>query len=273
MQFRSHLGRDIDIRHTPNVLIVAITLLAGAIAGIAWLNDGPAEAMFFAPAYAFVTWALLREIDPDHNWTALVSAVIAGGWILTGGAQVSVLALGILIVAARIVTESTGRRPLVTDLVAVLLAALAGYTVEGWVAAFGLAIALYLDDRFTETSRPVQIWVSAGLAAAATLVATLTGAFPETLPRVDPILALSSGALALILVVRDPAEPITQVDARHKAFLRQDRLHSSRSLIGVLVFAMSLVTGDDAAGMVPPLAALFIIVISNEVELVRRRRL
>jgi len=273
MQFRSHLGRDIDIRHTPNLLIVAITLLAGGIALIAWLNDGPPEAIFFAPTYAFVTWALVREIDPDHNWTALVSAIIAAGWIFTGGAQVSVLALGVLIVVARIVTESTGRRPLLTDLIAVLLAAVAGYTVEGWVAAFGLAIALYLDDRFTESSRPIQIWVSAGLAAGATLVATLTDAFPETLPRVDPVVALAAGALALILVVRDPAEPITQVDARHKAFLRQDRLHASRSLTGILVFAMGLLTGDSARGMVPALAALLMVVVSNEVELVRRRRL
>lgn len=273
MQFRSHLGRDIDLRHLPNLLLIAITLLAGGIALLYWLNGGPAEAIFFAPAYGFTTWALLREIDPDHNWTALVSAILAAAWVLTGGARVSVLALGVLIVVGRVVTESTGRRPLVTDLVALLLAAAAGYTAEGWVAAFGLAIALYLDDRFTETRRPAQVWVSAGIAAGATLVATLTSAFPETLPRVNPAIALAAGAMALVLVLRDPAEPITQVDARHKAFLRQDRLHASRSLVGVLVFAMSLATGEDAHGLVPTLAALLIVVVSNEIELVRRRSL
>ena len=273
MQFRSHLGRDIDMRHPPNVLVIAVTLLSGSIALVLWLTGGPAEAIFFAPAYAFVSWALLREIDPDHNLTALVAAVLAAGWILIGGGQVSVLALGVLIVVGRIVTESTGRRPLVTDLVALLLAALAGYTVEGWVAAFGLAIALYLDERFTGHARRIQIWISAGIAAGATLVATLTDAFPEPVPQVQPVLTLAAGVLALILVLRDPAEPITQVDARHKAFLRPDRLHASRSLVGVLVFAMSLFSGESAEGMVPTLAALLLIVVSNEVELVRRRRL
>ncbi len=273
MPFRSHLGRDIDVRHAPNVLIIAITLLTGGVALLMWMNDGPAEAIFFAPAYAFVTWALLREIDPDHNWTALVSAVVAAVWILTGGAQIAVLALGVLIVVGRVVTESTGRRPLLTDLVALLLAGLTAYTVEGWVAAFGLAVALYLDDRFAENPRPIQIWVSAGVAAGATLVATLTDAFPETLPGVHPVIAIVAGVLALALVVREPAEPISQVDARHKSFLRQDRLHASRSLSGVLIFAMSLLTGDNAEGLVPTLAALLLVLISNEVELVRRRRL
>ena len=273
MQFRSHLGRDIDIRYPPNVLMIAVALLAGVAAVVAWLNDGPAEAVFLAPAYAFVTWALLREVDPDHNWTALTAAVVAAVWILAGGVHVSVLALGVLIVVGRLVTESTGRRPLVTDLLALLLAALAGYTVEGWIAAFGLAIAVYLDDRFTEQKHPIQIWVSAGIAAAATLVASMVNAFPDTLPEVDPIIVMAAGALALILVVRDPAEPITQVDARHKAFLRQDRLHAARSLSGVLVFGMSLLTGENAEGLVPTMAGLLIVIVSNEVEVIRRRRL
>jgi hypothetical protein len=160
-----------------------------------------------------------------------------------------------------------------TDLVALLIAGLAAYRVEGWVAAFGLAIALYLDDRFAESPRPAQIWVSAGIAAGATLMATLTDAFPDTVPGIHPVIAIVAGTLALALVVREPAEPISQVDARHKSFMSQDRLHASRSLLGVLVFAISLLTGDNAEGLVPTLAALLLVVISNEVELVRRRKL
>lgn len=273
MRFRSHLGRDIDIRSLSNVLMIAVALLAGAVAVVLWLDDGPAGPIFFAPAYAVVTWALMREVDPDHNWAALVASVLAAGWILAGGSQVSVLALGVLILAGRLVTESTGRRPLVTDLIALLLAALAAFTVEGWIAAFGLAIALYLDDRFTELSHPVQIWVSAGIAAGATLVATLTDAFPDTPPAVRPIIVIAAGVLALVLVLRDPVEPITQVDARHKSFLSQDRLHASRSLVAILVFAMSLLTGAIAEGLIPTMAGLLIIIVSNEIELVRRRRL
>lgn len=270
MPIRSHLGRPLDIRLRSNLILIAIVLLTGAVAVALWLAGNPAEPIFFAPANGFVVWALMREIDPDHDWTALVAAILAGGWVLTTGEYVSILAVAALMLGARLVTESTGRRPLVTDLVAMALGSLVGFTVEGWVAAFGLAVALYLDDKFAPESRRIQIGVSALTAVGATIVATLSGAFPDALPEVIPWFAVASGLIALLLVARDPAEPISLVDARHKAFVSKARLHSSRTLIGVLVFGMSLLTGEEAIGLVPVLAALLLAVVSNEVERVRR---
>lgn len=271
MPIRSHLGRPIEPRRGSNLLMIVIVLLTGAVAVALWLAGNPAELVFFGPAQAFVIWALMREIDPDHEWTALVAAVAGGAWVLAGGEYVSVLAIAVLMLAARLVTESTGRRPLVIDLVAMALGALVGFTVEGWVAAFGLAIALYLDDRFAAESRRLQIGVSALTAAGATIVATLAGAFPETIPNIVPWAAVASGLVALLLVARDPTEPISQVDARHKAFISKERLHSSRTLIGVLIFGMSLLTGDEVVGLIPVLAALFLAIVSNEMERARRR--
>jgi hypothetical protein len=273
MPIRSHVGRPFDFRSRSNQILIALVLVTGAASVALWLGGRPAELIFFAPAEAFVIWALVREIDPDHDWTALLAAAAAGGWVLAGGQYVSILALGALTLAARLVTESTGRRPLVTDLVVMALAALVAFTVEGWVAAFGLAIALYLDDRFAPEHRRLQIGVSAVTAVGATLMATLTGAFPETLPAITPWVVVASGLLALLLVVRDPSEPISQVDARHKAFVSKERLYSSRALIGVLVFGMSLLTGADAEGLVPVLSALLLAVVSNEVARVRRTTL
>ena len=270
MPIRSHLGRSLDIRRRSNLILIAIVLLTGAVAVALWLRGGAVQVIFFAPANAFVIWALMREIDPDHDWTALLAAVGAGAWVLAGGEYLSILAIAALILAARLVTESTGRRPLVIDLVAMALGALVGFTVEGWVAAFGLAIAVYLDDRLATEGRRLQLAVSAVTAVGATIVATVTGAFPETLPEITPWVAVASGLVALLLVVRDPADPISQVDARHKAFISKERLHSSRALIGVLVFGMSLLTGEAAPGLVPLLAALFLAIVSNEVARMRR---
>lgn len=270
MPIRSHIGRPLDPSARSNQLLIAVVVVTGAVAVALWLSGEPAGIIFFAPAQAFVIWALVREIDTDHEWTALVAAAAAGAWVLSGGAYLSVLAIGVLMLATRLVTESTGRRPLVIDLVAVGLGALVGFTVAGWVAAFGLAIALYLDDRFAPESRRLQIGVSALTAIGTTIVATASGAFPETLPELTPYIAISAGVLALLLVAREPADPITQVDARHKSFVSKERLHASRSLVGVLVFGMSLLIGADAEGLVPLLVALLLVVVSNEVE--RRRR-
>jgi hypothetical protein len=49
------------------------------------------------------------------------------------------------------------------------------------------------------------------------------------------------------------------------------RLQASRSLTAVLVFVMTILTGAEAKGMVPLIAALTLAVVSNELELVRRR--
>jgi hypothetical protein len=270
MPIRSHLGRPLDIRRRSNILLLAIVLGTGAVAVALWSTGDRADLIFFAPAQAFVIWALMREIDPDHDWTALVAAAGGGAWVLVGGEYISILATAALMLAARLVTESTGRRPLVTDLIAMALGALVGFTVEGWVAAFGLAVALYLDDRFAVESRRLQIGVSAVTAVGATVMATVTGAFPETLPEITPWVVAAAGVITLILVVREPLEPITQVDARHKSFVSKARLHSSRTLVGVLVFGMSLLTGEGAVGLVPVLAAQLLAIVSNEVERVQR---
>jgi hypothetical protein len=261
-----------DFKAPTTIAMITIVLGAGAVALVLWLTGSPAGYIFYAPAHAFVSWALLREIDPDHNWTALVGAAGAGAWVLWGGLHISLLAVGVVMVAARIVTETTGRRPLPTDLGVMVGACLIGFTVAGWVAGFGLAIALYLDDRLAEQSRGIQIASSAVTAIGTTVVATLTDAFPATLPEIVPYVAITAGVIALLLVVREPADPITQVDARHKSFLHPERLHASRSLVGVLFFAMSLLLGVDAEGLTPVLFALTLALISNEVELVRRHR-
>jgi len=273
MPFRSHIGRGFDFGSTPNLALIVLVLLSGAAAVVLWMAGHPAESILFAPGHAFVNWALLREIDPDHPWTALLAAAGTGVWVLAGGPYMSLLALGAVMLAARIVSETTGRRPLPTDLIVVLLGTLIGFTVAGWVGAFGLAVALYLDDRFAPQSRLIQIVASAVTALGATVVATLTDAFPTTTFEIVPHIVITSGVLALALVVRNPADPITRVDARHKAFLSPERLHASRSLVAILIFAMSVLLGAEANGLIPVLAALVLAVVSNEIELVRRRGL
>lgn len=270
MPIRSHFGRPFDIRLPSNLAMVAVVLISGGVALVRWLNGSPLE-IFLAPVYAFLIWALLREVDPDHNWTALAGGVGAGAWVLLEFPVVSVFAVAGLMLAARLVTETTGRRPLPIDLaVAAGTGVAIGFTIEGWVAGFGLAIALYMDNRMSDRVRGMQIAAAAITAIGTTVVATAARVFPETIPDVLPQVAVPAGLIALALVGREAAHPITEVDARHKSFMRGDRLDASRSLIGVLAFGTVLLLGDGAEGMVPVLGALLLAILSNEVERIRR---
>lgn len=270
MPFRTHLGRSLDFSYRSNVTLVGMAGLAAGIALVLWLNGSPVE-VFWAPVDLYIMWVLMREVDPDHNWTALVAAAGAGAWTLALQPRAAALAIGGLAIAARIVTSTTGRRPLPTDLAVVAAIGIAiSFTIEGFIAGFAIAVAIYLDDRLAEDSRGLQVGSAAVTAIGAAVVATAAGTFPQTLPEIVPYMAIGAGVAALLLVLRDPAPPISQVDARYAAFIREDRLHSSRSLVGLAVFAMALLVGADAIALAPALFGLLLVLISNEVERIRR---
>ncbi len=247
--------------------------MVAGVAVVLWLNGEPGT-IVLAPVYAGLIWALVRETDPDHNWAALAGAALTAAWALAGGDVSSGFALAGLVLAARIVTSTTGRRPLPTDLLVVAVFGIGiGFTVEGWIAGFGIALAVYLDDRFSDRSRLMAVGASAATAIGTTVVATLSNAFPETLPNIDQAVAIAAGVAALVLLVREPAAPISQVDARHAAFIEKGRLHASRSLVGILTFLMAILSGVAAEGLIVVIAALVLAIASNEIELLRRRNL
>jgi hypothetical protein len=269
MAFRTHIGRPFDPRLRSNQLLAVLVIGSGLLA----LFDGAGLRSLLPPAHGFLIWALLREIDPDHSWTALGGGAGAATWALLGGEVTSGLAILGLMAAARLVTGTTGRRLLPLDLAGLTVLGIAiGFTVEGWVAGFGLAIAIYLDDRITGRNRGMQVAASAVTAVGTTVMATAAGVLPETIPDVVPHLAVFAGVASLVLVLREPAEPTTTVDARHGAFLDRSRLYSSRSLIGVLVFAATCLAGSQGVALTPVIGALALAIASNEVESIRRRR-
>lgn len=273
MDFRSHLSRPMDFKLMPNLALAGVCLVTAAVAAFLWLGGEPGAVML-SPVYAFVVWALVREIDPDHNWSALAAAAFTGIWALLGEPILSGFAIAGLMVVARIVTSTTGRRPLLLDLTGVTIFGIViGYGAAGWVAGFGIAVAIYLDNRLSGDNNLAATAAAAITAIGTTVVATAANSFPERLPDIVEWVPIAAGLAALILIVRDPAPPLSQVDARHAAFIDGTRLHISRSLVACLAFVMSIVTGQDSTGLLVVIVAMGLIVISNEVELLRRRRM
>jgi hypothetical protein len=269
--FRSRVFRPLDLRRPANLAILGLAAAAGVTSGVLWLG-GADGAVLLAPGHVFVVWALLREIDPDHELPALAAGAVAGTWVLLGRPGVPVLALVGLLMAARLVVGTVGRRPYTTDLVG--LAALAtaiSYTRTGWVAGFGLALAIYIDDRMAEESTTRAV-VCAGVGAlGASVVATAARAFPTQVPDVDPLVVTGIGLVALACILRLPPTPISLVDSRMKTPIGADRLHAGRSLVGVLVFVAALLAGAEVQTLYPLVAALVLALGSAEVEAARRR--
>ncbi len=272
MPIRSHVARDFDFSLPSNRHVIGLAGVA-LVAGLAvWLTGGQMTALW-APVHTLLAWALVRELDPDHESTALVAGLVAGIWVLAGLQMVGVLTTLGLILAARVVVRTTGRRPLLSDLVVLgLFAAAISFTVTGWVAGFGLAVAVYIDDRMSgEPTTPAAL--TAALAAlGASVVATLSQIFPQQMPDIRPLLVVGIGVLALVAISREPEIPTSRVDSRMKTPIGQARLHAGRGLIGVLVFVAAFLLGPDVAEMGPAVIAVALVLVSNEIERLRRRQ-
>ena len=272
MAFRSHITRALNTRSASNIAISGLTLLAAAGGGVIALTTGRTLLLpILAAGATFLSWALGRELDPDHEATGLLAALPAGALVLLGF-EISILVTVAALMSARFLVESTGRRPLPTDLAAmVVLASIVSFTALGWVFGFGLAIAIYLDDRMAEGHSNLAAIAAIGAAVGASLVATLAGAFPQSLPTIRPPLTLALGLLALIAVLREPLDPVSLVDSRKKTPLRRDRLQAARTMVGLLAFLGSLIGSGEISAEVTVALTLSLALGSEELERVRRR--
>lgn len=250
--------------------ILAVTLITAIVALVRWL-DGQPPSVFLAPAGAFAIWALGREVDPDHDWTALVASAGAAVWAFRDVSLEAIIAFAMLTGIGRLMGNTTGRRPLPSDLVVVSLAGvIVGTSAVGWAGGFGLAIALYVDDRMSGSTNPGQVIAAAATAVGTTVLAAVNGAFAGGLPAVVPYFALASGVAALLLVVREPAQPTSVVDAGHASPISGRRLHVSRATVGIVLLAMTLLAGAAAPELAPAILMVVLAIAANERELARR---
>lgn len=271
MRYRTHLGRGLDPDNKWNRAIAIISLLAGLTgAALTITLDRDLWLAIQAGGTTFLAWALGRELDPDRQVTAILAAVAGGAWALAGG-PTALLPMAGLLLASRLVINTIGLRPLDTDLwLVALVAGVISFTPLGWVMGFVVAVGIYVDERMAEEHNRLAIYAAIGAAAVSSGVATLTGAVPETMSSLHPLMAASLGVLGLVSVGREPPRPVSYIDARGDRFLRQDRLWAARALAGLAVFVGAILSAGHAPLVIPMAFTLCIALVSSEVERIRR---
>ena len=164
---------------------------------------------------------------------------------------------------------TTGRRPLGTDLAGLaVVATVVSFTPLGWVMGFGLAVAIYVDDRMADEPhraacshlQPPQ-WDPRSWPASAVPSARC--------PSVDPVVVGALGVLALIAVLREPLEPVSFVDSRTKKFIRRDRLQAGRVARHPRLLRR-VVSGANAPAVVPMTLVVATALASSEMERLQR---
>ncbi len=195
------MDRSIDLRYPSNRFALLVAVVAGVVAAVlggGWLT------IVSSLGWAFATWALGRELDPDAPLTAgiasaLIVALIALHPESRALAFPALCATGVLMLTARGALNSTGRALTAGDLVAVALAPVVADLLTGLplrllgVSSLG---ALY--------GRGAKAW-SLGLAAlgllwlvVATVIPGLSPPFSSALN--NPVSGSIPMALALVVL-------------------------------------------------------------------------
>ncbi len=264
------LFRKFDLRYNSNLAAIglsAVAFVVGVGVGVADGEVGEALADGLnLMVTVFLGWAVARELEPDRDATATVAALLAGVmWLIMGR---SALAAGVAaLLAARILTRSTGR-PL-TNVDYLLVVALAFYgarTLAGWMAGLGMAFALARDVRLPGPAPKHQRMVAFGAAAAATAGLLILR------PAIDPewslaaIVAVIAGVIAG-LILPDP-RPSAPTDTGNEVMSPARILSARRTSLVVAIFG-ALTGTVGVAGLAPVWSALIAVPL---VDLSRRRR-
>lgn len=68
------LGRDIDFHYPTNKLII---ILSAMVVGIGWFVNGSFMSGLSLGGSTFITWALARELDPKHEYSAFLAVTFS----------------------------------------------------------------------------------------------------------------------------------------------------------------------------------------------------
>ena len=153
----SAIMRVLDPRYPTNLAIIVLSAVAGAAALLYRLTAGMSlfDSLVWSVGAGFtvgLTWAISRELDPDHDLSAFVAAALA----IAGLVVFSLPGIAIhfwLVVLARIIIRPVGFTARLFDSLALL--GLGGWLAwdGNWIVGVMTAVAFVLDARLSEPLR------------------------------------------------------------------------------------------------------------------------
>ncbi|MFN2182403.1 MAG: hypothetical protein ACK2UU_00365 [Anaerolineae bacterium] len=236
------VGRSLDPRYPTNLAIGALSLVCGAVGVAANLLSGAnmldsALWGIGAALAVFLSWALGRELDPDHDLSAFVGAGLMAVALLFYELPALMVILW-LIVALRVVNRAVGlpARPL--DSLALL--GLGGWlTWQGhWIAGLMTAVTFLLDGLL---ARPLRYHlVLSGVAFAGTVVLSIFHGdmAMEGGPTIPVAISAAVMAALFLMVIATSREPRTVCDATRER-LNPGRVRAAQilALLTALLYA------------------------------------
>jgi hypothetical protein len=254
----SSIGRTLDLDYPSNraIAVVTMVVMVGATLFQRLSGGGWVESILWginAGLSIFLTWALCRELDPDHALSAFVAAGLAFvGLVLWGLPRLLVILW--LIAVMRVVNRTTGLAAGALDSLAVL--GLGSWLSLGGDWGYGgiNALALFLDSQLPRRS-PRQL-IFAALGVTVSLAIALVGVEPlwEGRPSVPGgLIGLALSAVFLPVIVS--ARHLESVGDQSPEPLEPTRVQAAQVLALLTGVGTLVVEGTAAIGPLVPLWA------------------
>lgn len=164
------LGRKIDLSYRPNQIIAIATLLSVAIG---WVVTNEFLQALAIGGGVFSTWALSRELDPKHEYSALVAAALSLFTVIYFD-SIQFLVIAWLLLLLRMTNGITGKKLTIIDIVLVLsLSTLLSFDQESglYLIPFVLAMLYFIVTR----ERTVLALTAGGIGLGVFIFQSLSG--------------------------------------------------------------------------------------------------
>lgn len=270
----THIGRNLNVRYVPHLMVLIFTLLAGVIGIVAALaidtTPGTAVGTDLGTALMqgiwsmlgfFITWMFAREIDPDHEY----SAFLAGACFLftlwfTPVSSFGILAMVVLLLSARMVNRMIGPPLTLLDSGIVLVPVLALLLFENWILALVVVVAYALDGLMNPALlRHVGFAVLLGILF--TVRVSVYGIFPSGAATLRDVLLLAAISLLYIGTIAGTNRIRAKTDVEgYEPLVARVRAAMFLPLIGgILLFILRAGAGLEA--LMPAWAAMFAVTV------------
>lgn len=256
-QALTSLGRSIDPAYPSNRAAIVGSVFAALIVAAAGLTAEGTLAVgpISAGGSVFLSWAIARELDPDHPISAMMAMPIAFGLLIVLGEPSLLLGAAVLL-GARMISGTVGEPLRAIDIAGlVLLATLLGLQGTTLVGVPLLITGVVVGER--STWRGFAIGAAVALAAGSAFVvsgAEVVGAAPGPASWVGIALTVLTTFAAV-----PAARPRATTDLGGQD-LSSTRLNAARIAVALTILSTFAIAGDPTVAAMAPAGAAMVAV-------------
>ena len=272
----SGVGRPLSFKHLTNraiIIIVTSVFILGTLTKLV-MGDSLVVSVvwaFGAAASIFFAWAIARELDPDSNVSALISATLMLAALFFVGLP-ALLTLFWFLLVIRILNRITGIAPKPLDLAVVIILAVVLSWQELWLYCLMTGLILYINSYMDgEKKKGIILFVivlSLGITSA-----FLGNAFSITIEiSTEAIAVVTLFTLLYIPVIctRTKLKSLTDITKEPVSVFRMRVTRITVVVVGILVAIIQGYSGFN--DLIPLWTSIGGIIIWNIYQLIKSNR-